>query len=1088
MRPIKLTISAFGPYADRMPDIEFDRFKDKGLFLISGDTGAGKTIIFDAICYALYGTVSGAYRGVRNLRSEYADENTESFVKFCFSHMGKEYNVLRKPGYERINRNGRLTEEPERAIFYYPDGRTEEGKSRVNSLIQELLKIDAKQFMQIAMIAQGDFLSLLNANTDRRTEILRTIFGTGEYKTIEKKLFERMKSAKSVKEKTESSIIQYFCDVVPVKDYDMSEDFKRLKDNAVESGSAYNTEEFMEIILRMIRWDESKLRRIRWELEAAEEQYNKTSNVLALAESNNNLLIRLAELKEEREKLDAEKLDIEDLKHRLRKQKEAMSKVYPLYVKWKAKVSEAEQYEKDIAVKKKALIKASDVLRDAEEKLEKAEVNRKKAEKLRRKAEKIEEEKEKYALRDSLGEDIKKLQEEYEKLEAEDKELEKEEEEHKKRLRELKNGVDDLKNKPSELIRARNEGERIREISDRISSFKDSRVPQRTKMQEELKLKQEVFEKARTEYDKACEERTKAERIMENARAGLLAKDLKEGDKCPVCGSTHHPEPAVLPERIVSEEELRELRHTEQLKEEEKADALAKAEATRSALLQLEEHLCSDIRICLAEPSIINKIKDKTEGGIEEADTFEYEALDETAARRAAILPDDLESLIVLLDEAAAISEKSLNDNLERTGELEKACELLKKEEEKLEHAQTVEAEDLEDRRDELDERKRVVEAETTGKLATYKTLEGLSYENWEKAEAEMTGRAKKAEQILKEIEEAEENRNNEASNVTTISAQIKSLTDSMKRHGNEEESLRRELEDAIREHSFSTIKDMLDHVSEPEEIAKLEEKVDEYVKADAANERQLKQAAKDAEGKEPIDIKQLKVITLAQNHSVEEKRKAVNEMEYRLKINRDKQVYIAEQRQKLDKASKEYTICERLYKLVSGQTRGGKITLEQYVQAEGFDGIVAAANKRLRPMSDDRYELYRSEETPDKRSNTFLDLEVLDNYTGHRRPVGSLSGGESFKASLALALGLSDTVSSNIGGIQMDALFVDEGFGTLDKKSIDGAMEILKTLSGTSKLVGVISHRDELKENITQQIRVEKSREGSRFVIDTGL
>ena len=138
--------------------------------------------------------------------------------------------------------------------------------------------------------------------------------------------------------------------------------------------------------------------------------------------------------------------------------------------------------------------------------------------------------------------------------------------------------------------------------------------------------------------------------------------------------------------------------------------------------------------------------------------------------------------------------------------------------------------------------------------------------------------------------------------------------------------------------------------------------------------------------------------------------------------------------------------------------------------------------------MSDDRYELYRREESSDRRSNTFLDLEVLDNYTGHRRPVGALSGGESFKASLALALGLSDTVSSNIGGIQMDALFVDEGFGTLDRKSIDNAMEILKTLSGTNKLVGIISHRDELKENITQQIRVEKSRDGSRFFVDTGL
>ena len=137
--------------------------------------------------------------------------------------------------------------------------------------------------------------------------------------------------------------------------------------------------------------------------------------------------------------------------------------------------------------------------------------------------------------------------------------------------------------------------------------------------------------------------------------------------------------------------------------------------------------------------------------------------------------------------------------------------------------------------------------------------------------------------------------------------------------------------------------------------------------------------------------------------------------------------------------------------------------------------------------MSDGQYELYRQEDSLGKRSNTFLNLEVLDNYTGHRRPVGNLSGGESFKASLSLALGLSDTVSSNLGGIQMDALFVDEGFGTLDRKSIENAMDILVNLSGANKLVGIISHREELMENIPQQIRVTKTRNGSTIEIDTG-
>ena len=167
---------------------------------------------------------------------------------------------------------------------------------------------------------------------------------------------------------------------------------------------------------------------------------------------------------------------------------------------------------------------------------------------------------------------------------------------------------------------------------------------------------------------------------------------------------------------------------------------------------------------------------------------------------------------------------------------------------------------------------------------------------------------------------------------------------------------------------------------------------------------------------------------------------------------------------------------------------RKSKITLEQYIQAAGFDGIIAAANRRLLPMSDGQFELFRQEDSPGKKSSNFLDLEVLDNDTGHRRPVGNLSGGESFKASLSLALGLSDTVSSNLGGIQMDALFVDEGFGTLDRRSIEGAMEILINLSGNNKLVGIISHREELMENIPQQIKVKKTKDGSRITIEKGV
>jgi exonuclease SbcC len=249
-----------------------------------------------------------------------------------------------------------------------------------------------------------------------------------------------------------------------------------------------------------------------------------------------------------------------------------------------------------------------------------------------------------------------------------------------------------------------------------------------------------------------------------------------------------------------------------------------------------------------------------------------------------------------------------------------------------------------------------------------------------------------------------------------------------------------------------------------------------------------LEQARKETAGKTLVYVDQLQQENQEMHILVKDAREGVNAIRCRIQSNTEKLEGMTAQKQDLEKARREYAVSARLYNLVKGQTGNGKITLEQYIQAAGFDGIIRAANRRLMPMSDQQYELFRQEDSLGKRSNTFLDLEVEDHYTGRRRPVGNLSGGESFKASLSLALGLSDTVSSNLGGIQMDALFVDEGFGTLDKRSIDNAMDTLLHLSGSGKLVGVISHREELIENIPQQIRVSKNREGSCITIENGL
>lgn len=304
-----------------------------------------------------------------------------------------------------------------------------------------------------------------------------------------------------------------------------------------------------------------------------------------------------------------------------------------------------------------------------------------------------------------------------------------------------------------------------------------------------------------------------------------------------------------------------------------------------------------------------------------------------------------------------------------------------------------------------------------------------------------------------------------------------------------EEQRQRKHFETLLQEKAFASVEDFLAYAVEETVIQAGENKKREYDTRVAVNEERLQTAREDALDKVWIDEQELGKEVEEQSAVVSFLRKRIADTDHRMAGNERLREQILALKDPLDTQTKQYNLCSRLYDLVAGQITGSpRISLEQYIQAAGFESIIAAANKRLLPMSDNQYELFRREDPASGGRKSFLDLEVLDNFTGHRRPVGNLSGGESFQASLSLALGLSDTVASHKGGIQMDALFVDEGFGTLDRKSMDSAMEILIHLSRTSKLVGIISHREELKENIPQQIRIVKKREGSQITVDCGM
>ncbi|WP_408072645.1 AAA family ATPase [Butyrivibrio sp. JL13D10] len=1060
MKPIKLVISAFGPYAGKMPELCFDKFEEKGLFLISGDTGAGKTTIFDAICFALYGTTSGSYRDTKNLRSEYAKPDADSFVDFYFSHQGHEYHVWRQPEYERRKQRGEgVITEKQKAVLYKYGGTPIEGVTQVNNAVKELLHIDDRQFKQIAMIAQGEFWDLLNAKTEQRTEILRTIFMTSGYKNIEYKLKERMDANKGKKMHAEQSIVQYFNDVTADENDEIYEELRVLQDRANGSKSAWNLDEILDVIGSVIELDKAKKKEITKKLKEAETELNKNKDELAIAETNNKFLERLAELEKEQSELKERKKETDELEELLIRRKAATHDVNPAYLAWVNKNKEIARTRESIKNKNGEKTKAEGAALEAAKQLTEAEMRKPELENLKITINKITEEEPKYKQRDELLAKLADLEKDKSAIREEEAKLKDRESDLKKQIAELKQTKEQLKDKPSELQKILADARDLENLRTDIKDILDDQVKERSKRQRALDAKQKKFKEAFSEYEHANAERIEAEKILDSCRAGILAQGLADGAKCPVCGSVHHPELAKLPETSISEEDFENLKAAEIEAQEAKESASTEAVKAKTALSEYEEQMRVTILDCIQNDII----------GMESES-------------------EELDGLLNILEKANENVCGKIEENTKLQNAAEKDCKFLRDAEEKLDEALGEKTEKIESDKEELRSKKNDTEEAITASKATLKTLRDLSFDDWEKASAER----KKAEEIKKTISDLLDKLLNGKTNadklLAAIKAEIKTLEDSLNTQEKDEKALKTDLDKKLSLKKFDDVDEMLEFVVSEDELAANEEAVNGYKQAVATNKTQLTQAKADAKGKKIVDIEALKAICKEQTEKVDEIRAAENAVSNRISINDEKQKNIAAQRADLESSGKEYNICNRLYNLVRGTTGNGKITLEQYIQAAGFDGIIAAANRRLLPMSDGQYELYRQEDSLGKKSNTFLDLEVLDNYTGHRRPVGNLSGGESFKASLSLALGLSDTVSTNLGGVQMDALFVDEGFGTLDRKSIDNAMDILVNLSGANKLVGVISHREELIENIPQQIKVVKKKDGSHIEVELGI
>lgn len=913
MRPLKLTMSAFGPYAGKT-ELELSRLGESGLYLITGDTGAGKTTIFDAITFALYGEASGENRRPGMLRSKYAEPETETYAELCFSYAGKLYTVRRNPEYERPKARGEgTTKQAAAAVLTLPDGRVITRQREVDEAIREILGVDRSQFMQIAMIAQGDFLKLLLASTAERIGIFRQIFKTQLYDRIQTQL-QADAGALALQCRAARSSLAQFVSGIEADELDVLS----LEAAKAKSGDM-PVAEVLDLLKRLIEQD------------AAEE----------------------GKLDRQKETLDRQLEAVNARLGKLDAQEKAKSSV-------ELKRLELADEEKNHAARKAAL--------EAERALG-PETDGMAEEKSR-----LEAELPRYDALDVLQQRIGKNRILLRQKETEESEKRRELEAAERQLAAHKEELAALADAGLEKQKLGSEKEKKDSRRKALEALRGA-LAEYGRGLRELQVLQAEYRRASEAYERAQAAYNAKEKAFRDEQAGILAEGLAEGQPCPVCGSTAHPHLAQKSERAPTEAQLEQAKREAEgarLQAQQKSEQCAGARVKRDAL-------ADGIRKSLDELGL--------RGAPDEAEAAVREALEATERENALLV--------------SAIRREE--GRMARKAELERDVP-------RRETELAGQKRELEELANVIAGMKATLRSEQEQLEAEAGALRFESRREAEKAinawEAELRGRKAR-------LKQAEESFNASDKRIGELKAAIKGLEEQM---------------------------------TEP---LGFEREAEEQTKA------ALAQARREAE----------------------QKAKAVG---VRLAANRGALKNIEGKASDLDLLEKRLTWVKALSDTANGNISGKeKIKLETYIQMTFFDRIIARANTRLMVMSGGQYELKRRREAENKMSQSGLDLDVIDHYNGTERSVKTLSGGESFKASLALALGLSDEIQSSAGGVRLDSMFVDEGFGSLDEDSLDQAIKALYGLADGNRLVGIISHVAELKRRIEPQIVITKERDG---------
>lgn len=1045
MKPIYIKMSAFGSYGGETV-IDFSDIHN-GIFLITGDTGAGKTTIFDAITYALYDETSGGKRNGEMMRSQYADDDTATYVEYSFAYRGETYTIIRSPRQSRVskrrNKDGdyTMTTEQPAVTLILPDGRQYAGKIKeTNQKIIDIIGLDVNQFTQTAMIAQGDFLKLLHASSRERKEIFTKIFNTSIYWRIEEELRNRAKAMHGELEDNRKAIIRETGDIECVRDSELESQWTEMPD-FMES----EQDKQLGLIKRIIDEAKAKEKEITEALAMKGQELEELITRIKQAEDINKLFSLLEAALQKKEELDSRKDEMASVKARI----EAGKKALIILPKEKAYLSKQEE-----------LSECHERIKEMNSRLED---NKEKLERLKQeKEEKEEEYKKNNPVFVSRISSMNELLPKYEELDTNNNEkstLEKSRSAAQTEYDELIENTNKTREAKGALQKQQ---EQLKIISDQYVPLKYS-VEKRTERKDALEALLNAVRLMKTrkvDYERENKEYKEIEREYELKRdtydelyhgfiegqAGVLAAALEEGCSCPVCGSVTHPDKAVSTEWIIDESQLRDAKakmeealHTKQKKYEELQKAVKSYEIER----ERADNEGKKIMTASFNPDTI-------------ADT-------------------DIQSM---LEEC----EKQLKDETDRRNQAEEAGGIYISNQARIKSLEEI-LERYEYEKEETDKALNelaVSLAKTDTLIAALK--KDLIYESKIRALEELL--AFKAKQ--QELETAKEKAVEEYQSVVNKEAEIKGSLEaeekSLFRLTEEMKVLEAALNHEIEIQGFCGREDYHHALIGSERLEELSLALQSYREEIVENETNVKNFSEQTKDKSRIQTTEL-----------EERRTELTEIKEELEREgkavygirtRDEEIFKKVTRliREREKIKKTFGNINRLANTANGKLSGRHMNFQTYIQRRYFSMILHEANKRLYTMSNNQFILKcRDMEELSGQGEVGLDLDIYSMVNDQVRDVKTLSGGESFMAALAMALGMSDIIQNTAGRIHIDTMFIDEGFGSLSDDTRMQAIRILNDLSGGKRLVGIISHVTELKAQIGTKLIVTKGEKGSR-------